>query len=370
MRRLGRAFLYLSAILWTVTLLSPFVSPAWAEVDGNCEATIKGVDVRGRSSTNAGDAIDVDDNEVVTVAMTSSAGFASHKIDLEIAGVRRTVSSKTDDGDTQWSGSVNVKDYAWAGAGLYKVIGSATLSDGTSCSGAALIDVKRNPLTTVAGGAAAATTAVGGVAVGASTALTSLQGIRNGRKVEEMIMDEVANVEAGPREPAPPEKPEGPISHFAATMETLDLFFGPFLRPVGMWPPPCFVLALPALLLTGAAMAVPGGTPTEPSGLRLPRMPWRPRITVAGILGGLLGGAGIVVLLQQYAVTPLARSLAIEGLVIGLVVGLVIPSLVNIWSVMHVNGVIARGERRLNEALAQAGPPSGGGQAPPAEHQP
>ena len=191
MRRLARQLLYLSAILWSVALLSTLVSPAWAEVDGNCEATIKGVDVRGRSSTSPGDAIDVDDNEVVAVAMTSPAGFASHKIDLEIAGVRRTVSSQTDDGDTQWSGSVNVNDYAWAGAGLYKVIGSATLSDGSSCSGAALINVTRNPLTTVVGGAAAATTAVGVVGVGMSAAASSLQGIRAGRKVEKWITDEM-----------------------------------------------------------------------------------------------------------------------------------------------------------------------------------
>ena len=68
--------------------------------------------------------------------------------------------------------------------------------------------------------------------------------------------------------------------------------------------------------------------------------------------------------------TPLTRSLAIEGLVIGLVVGLIVPSLVRVWSVMHVNGTIARTERRLNESLAQAGPPPGGGQAPPTEPQP
>jgi len=58
MRRLARRLLYLSAILWTVALLSPFVSTAWAEVDGNCEATIKGVDVRGRSSTRASRRLD------------------------------------------------------------------------------------------------------------------------------------------------------------------------------------------------------------------------------------------------------------------------------------------------------------------------
>ncbi len=371
MRRLARVFLYLSAILWTVTLLSPLVSPAWAEINGNCEATIKGVDVRGRSSTSASDAIDVDENEVVGVAMTSPAGFASHKIDLEIAGVRRTVSSKTDDGDKQWSGSVNVKDYAWAGAGLYKVIGSATLSDGSSCSGAALINVTRNPLTTVAGGAAVATTAVGVVGVGGSAAFSSLQGIRAGRKVEEWITDEVESVGTGPKEP---EKAGPPMTEeqrdFWAWMDVYDLFFGPFLRPVGMWPPPCFVLVLPALLLTGAAMAVPGGASSAPSGVRLRRVPWRPRIRLGGLLGGLLAGAGIVVLLQQYAVTPLTRSLAIEGLVIGLVVGLVLPSLVQVWSVMHINGAIARGERRLNEAMAQAGRPPESGQAPPAEPQP
>lgn len=355
MRRLARAFLYLSAILWTVTLLSPLVSPAWAEISGNCEATIKGVDVRGRSSASAGDAIDVDENEVVGVAMTSPAGFASHKIDLEIAGVRRTVSSKTDDGDNEWSGSVNVKDYAWAGAGLYKVIGSATLSDGSSCSGAALINVTRNPLTTVVGVAAVGTTAVGAVAVGASSAATALQSASAGRKVEEWITDEIERV--GQRE-----KQE---EYAETVLEVVEAIAGPFF-----WFWGCWTLALPALLLTGAAMAMPGGQPSAPSGVRLPRAPWRPRITGAGLLGGLLGGAGIVVLLQQYAVTPLTRSLAIEGLVIGLAVGLVLPSLVRVWSVMHVNGAIARAERRLNEALAKAGPPPESGQAPPTEPQP
>jgi len=337
MRRLARAFLYLSAILWTVTLLSPFVTPALAEVNGNCEATIKDVDVRGRSSTSASDAIDVDENEVVEVAMTSPAGFASHKIDLETSGIRLQVSSKTDDGDTSWSGSVNVKDYAWLGAGLYKVIGSATLSDGSSCSGAALINVTRNPLTTVAGVAAVGTTAVGAVAVAASSAATAVQSASAGRKIEEWITDEIQRV--GQREED---------ERYARDVEE-------FINLVAMGL--CWFWVLPALLLTGAAMAVPGGQPSPPSGLRLPRAPWRPRVTAAGLLGGLLGGAGIVVLLQQYAVTPLTRSLAIEGLVIGVVLGLVIPSLVRVWGVVRVNGAIARAERRLNEALAQAGPP-------------
>ena len=77
---------------------------------------------------------------------------------------------------------------------------------------------------------------------------------------------------------------------------------------------------------------------------------------------------GIVVLLQQYAVAPLTRSLLIEGLVVGLVIGLIIPSLINLWSVMHVNASIAGAEQRLRQALAKAGPPPSG--QPPAEPQP
>jgi hypothetical protein len=370
MRRLGRAFLYLSAILWTVTLLSPFVSPAWAEIDGNCEASIKGVDVRDRSSTSAADAIDVDEDEVVSVGMTSPTGFASHKIDLEIAGVRRTVSSKTDEGDTSWSGSVNVKDYAWAGAGLYTVIGSATLSDGSSCSGAALINVTRNPLTTVAGAAAAATTAVGLVGVGTSAAASSLEGMRSGRRVEEWITDEIESVGRADQQRAAERDREERRRREAEEDEEYwdERTYQIYSAAIISW---CAALALPALILTSVAMVGGGGSPRPPGPRRrLRRVSWRPRITGAGLLGGLLGGAGIVVLLQQYAVTPLTRSLAIEGLVIGVVVGLVLPSLVRVWSVVHINGAIAKAERRLNEALAKAGPPPESGQAPPAEPRP
>ena len=353
MKNLARRLLYLSAVLWAVTLLSPLATPAWAEINGNCEATFKGADIRDRSSSSAGDAIDVDDNEVVLVTFTSPEGFASHDINLEVVGVSRNVSSQTDDGDTQWSETVNVKDYAWIGAGLYKVTGSAALSDGSTCSGAALINVTRNPLTTVVGGAAAATMAVGLGGVAASGVSSAMQGRRTGRKIEDWALGEVEKAGSSPR---PPEG-SGPISEEEAWIHTVDLFLGPFLP--GWRLPPCLILAVPALLLTGAAMAMPEGEPSTPSGsLRLRRASWLPRITIAGLLGGLLGGIGIAVLLQQYGVTPLTQSLAITGAVAGLVLGIVIPSLVHVWSVMHVNGKIDDAERRLNQALAAAAPPA------------
>ncbi len=352
MRNLARRLLYLSAVLWAFTLLSTFATPAWAEIEGNCEATMKGADIRNLSSTSAGDAIDVDDNEVVLVTFTSAAGFASHDIDLEIAGVRRNVSSQTDGGDTQWSETVNVKDYAWVGAGLYKVRGSATLSNGATCSGAALINVTRNPLTTVAGGAAAATMAVGLGGVAASGTSSAIQGRRTGRRIEEWVVDEIDKVGSSPK----PREMSGQMSEGAAWIHTMDVFVGPFLP--GWRIPPCIVLALPALLLTGAAMAMPEGEPKGPAdGWRLRRASWLPRITIAGLFGGLLGGIGIVVLLQQYGVTPLTQSLAITGAVVGLVLGIVIPSLAHLWSVMHVNGKIDGAERQLKQAVAAAAPP-------------
>ena len=117
-------------------------------------------------------------------------------------------------------------------------------------------------------------------------------------------------------------------------------------------------------------MAVPEGEPSsKPPGLRLRRASWLPRITIAGLFGGLLGGIGIAVLLQQYGVTPLTQSLAITGAVAGLIVGIVIPSLVHVWSVMHVNGKINSAEERLKQALAAAASSAESGGTPPAEPQ-
>lgn len=348
MKHLGRRFLYLAAFLWGATLLSPAVAPAWAEVNGNCQATFKGVDIAGLSSSSAGDAIDVDDNETVGVTFTSPVGFTSHDIKLEIAGISRSVASDTDDGDTQWSETVNVNDYAWAGAGLYKVSGSATLSDGSSCSGAALINVTANPLTTVAGGAAAAATVVGGAGVLGSSAVAARNGARGSRKVEDWIVDEIEKAGSSNE---PPQQQQ--LSEEQAWIETVDLFFGPFY-PGRI---PCSILILPALVLTVGAMATPGGgsMPSAPKGLHLRRIGWRPRITAAGVLGGFLAGVGIVVLLQQYAVTPLTGTMAIVGIVGGLALGLILPSLVHLWSVMRVNSSIARGEQRLGAAIGKGG---------------
>lgn len=72
---------------------------------------------------------------------------------------------------------MSVSDYATYGVGLYKVTSTATLSSGGSCSGSALVNVTGNPLTTVAGAAAAAGVGVGvaGLAVAGGLAAGQAQ---------------------------------------------------------------------------------------------------------------------------------------------------------------------------------------------------
>ena len=347
MKRLARRLLILSASLWLLSVMSPLVTPAWADINGNCGATFKGVDIKGRGTSSAGDAIDVDNNEVVNVNMTSPAGFTSHKVELEIAGVSRTVSNQPDAGDTQWSDTVNVKDYAWMGVGLYTVTGSATLSDGSTCSGSALINVSGFPLTTVAGGAAAAATIVGLAAVAATSVVSAREGANASGKIEDWVGNQI---EKQAKQDPPPE-PE-----WAIIDEIMWQLTGPF--------GPCLIMALPVLLLTVGAMAMPQGQPPA-SARRVRRARWLPRVTIAGVFGGLLAGLGVAVLLQQFAVAPLTRQMLIECLIGGLIIGIALPSLGKLWSVLRVNAAVRRAEQRLRAAMPKAGPPPESTAEPP-----
>jgi hypothetical protein len=347
MKRQARHLLILSASLWVLSVMFPLVSTAWADVNGNCGATFKGVDIKGRGTSSAGDAIDVDNNEVVNVNMTSPAGFTSHKVDLEIAGVSRTVSNQTDAGDTQWSDTVNVKDYAWMGVGLYTVTGSATLSDGSTCSGSALINVSGFPLTTVAGGAAAAATLVGLAAVATTSVVSASAGATASGKIEDWVGNQLEKQ----AKQVPPPEPEWTV---------IDEIMWHLTGPFG----PCLIMAIPGLLLTVGAMATPQSQPS--TGARSARRArWLPRITIAGVLGGLLGGLGSAVLLQQFAVAPLTRGMLIECLIGGVIIGIALPSIGRLWSVMQVNAAMSKAEQRLRAATPKAGPPPQSTPEPP-----
>ena len=345
-RRLCR-LLWAGTVALILTTLPALALLASADVNGNCSATINGVDVRGLSSSNAGDAIEVKEHTAVPVTMQSADGITRLRVQIEFAGVPWTVRDEPTSG-TSWDNSVPIDKYAKYGVGLYKVIGLSEGPGGT-CSGSALVRVVGNPLTTVAGAAAAGITALGGLGLAAAGVASALEGQAEARTAEERITGEIERLaQAEEEEKRQHEMWERYWEHRQREEDAYRRWRS------GL----CALLVLPALLLTGAAMAAGGGAPlaAEPA-VRLPRVGWRPRISVAGIVGGLLAGAGIVVLLQQYAVVYPTRAVAIEGLAGGLALGIIIPSLMRFFAVGRVNRAIARAERRLNSALAQQPPP-------------
>jgi len=291
------------------------------------------VDIGGLSSSNASDAIEVKEHTAVPVTMQSAEGITHLRVQIEFAGFRWTVRDEPTSG-TSWQNTVPVDDYAKYGVGLYKVIGQSMGPAGT-CSGSALVKVAGNPLKTVAGAAAAGITALGVVGLGVAGAVSALGGQAGVRMAEEVAPGGTAGGSDLLTDDQLPKVPKLP------------------------WLYGCLLPALPALLLTGAAMAAGAGPPSTPKqGVRLPRVGWRPRISAVSLIGGLLAGAGIVVLLQQYAVVYPTRAVAIEGLVGGLALGLIIPSLLRVFTIRRVNRALARAEQRLNEAAAQQSPPT------------
>lgn len=156
-----------------VVAIAAIVAPsAAADISGPCTASIAGQNVKGRGTGALSSAITVQKDAVVPVTMSSASQISHLKIQIEFAGIRWTVRDKPSHGNS-WSSSVEVKKYAKYGVGLYKVIGS---SGGVNCSGSALVKVKGNPLTTVAGivGLVAALAGLGGI--GAAVAMTMRAG--------------------------------------------------------------------------------------------------------------------------------------------------------------------------------------------------
>ena len=155
-----------------LTIAAIVVPSAAAEISGPCNATINGQNVKNQGTGAFADPITVANDAIVPVTMSAASQISHLKIQVQFAGFSWTVRDKASHGDS-WSSDVKVKNYAKWGVGLYKVVGS---SGGVSCSGSALVKVKGNPLTTVAGivGLVAALAGLGGI--GAAVAMTMRAG--------------------------------------------------------------------------------------------------------------------------------------------------------------------------------------------------
>jgi hypothetical protein len=150
-----------------VLALLAVATPAAAEISGPCTGQINGVDVGSHASSDTGQAIQIEKGATLVYSFTSTNGAAATEWEFSLAygpysGVVDT-GSNPDGATSAAAGSAPLEDYAWLGVGLYLVSGDILLEDGSTCTGAALIQVKGNPLTTLVGGASAAIV-VGGAA--------------------------------------------------------------------------------------------------------------------------------------------------------------------------------------------------------------
>jgi hypothetical protein len=312
---------------------------AHAEVTGPCSATINGIDA-GPLKVTKSDAIKVDKDDVLTIVFTTSAGtFTSHKVDLEIAGLGIPVEDDPQDSDPTWTEVINVDDYSQYGVGLYKAKASGTLSDGSTCSGAVLFEIEGNPLTTVAGLSAVAVLILGILLtlLAALFTLNQFKGMRG--RIETWGDEQLSRIRSGQ----------------TATPEGLAKSLREITRPpalVGIM----MIAMLPlSLMMMGASMpgGVRGSIPAMGDVLRLPRLSFRPRVSVVGSIGGMLAIEALLVLFQQFAVTPLTGSNTIIGVLVGLTMAVLVTTLMRWWGGRGVNKKISEVESRLQEAIAQ-----------------
>jgi hypothetical protein len=131
----------------TAALVAP--PAARAEIDGPCQATIAGEAVAAKDVSATGEPITVEENARVPVTMSAPRPINMLKVEIEFAGISWTIHDEPTEG-TSWAKTVNVADYSKYGVGLYKIVGKSS-GQSFSCTGAALVEVDGNPLTTVAG---------------------------------------------------------------------------------------------------------------------------------------------------------------------------------------------------------------------------
>jgi hypothetical protein len=322
-----------------------FPGGAAADIRGPCAASIAGVSVAGRS-LNAGDAIDVNQHSAVPVTMSAGREISHYSISLGFGGFSWTVKNK-DTSSNSWSSSVPVDSYATYGVGLYQVSGNSTGPGGLVCTGAALVKVSGDPLATVAGDVGLGATVIGAVGLlGAAAAAGGTGKAR--RSIEQWTVDQIDDLnKAGEQQPA------AGAASAADPSDGNDDFVGRLVGYDGF----CFWLTLSAVMLTTGAMiggSGAGSARPQSDGAHLPRVHWRPRLSALGLAAGLLGGLGVGVLLQQYAVIFPTRTVGIAELVIGLALGLVLPSAGRMLGVRRVNAALARAEQRLAAARAAA----------------
>jgi hypothetical protein len=158
MTRSGRRFATALAATGFVALA---VAAAAADggISGPCSASLAGANVAARGTGATAKPIVVGHDASLPIVMSAAGRLTHVRISLEFAGISWVVEDRTVTTPV-YVDTIPVKDYATYGVGLYKVSGTGT-GPGLSCSGSALVRVKGNPLTSIAGIGGVVVTALG-----------------------------------------------------------------------------------------------------------------------------------------------------------------------------------------------------------------
>ena len=270
-------------------------------VSGGCTATINGKDP---SQLDSDHPLVVHKGETVQVTGTAPSQFAGQAgqtsnthIEVKlIDGVFGVTSSDHPGHGPQWGGTQNVDKYLKYGVGLYHVVGHADGSPGWKCDGDGYVQLKDgNPLGKPIGAGAAGLAVIGGAgallsaragapdAGDSGTSAAALTGDGGSDDADERTADDMADV-------VDPDGSLEAIFGFGCLLLIAVLVGGAFLaKTVGV--------------SGAAAMAAGTGEPK--------RRIWSHGHPIAGFIFGLLGGIGITLLMQQFAVWPLTIVTAI-----------------------------------------------------------
>jgi hypothetical protein len=225
-------------LLATAGTLLAWPGPAGA-AESSCLVTVAGVNTSRAATPQT--PIEVTTEAPMVMRGRSQADVAGVEIQLELAGVRWTLSTPLIKGRT-WVGTVQIQSYSRVGTGLYKVVAKSVGPGG--CTRHAFIRLTgQSPLSTIAGLVGAGAALVGGV-------LLLLSALLAMRRREELTR---------------------------------------------------------TLWLEGTTR-------------------YRPRVSPAGILGGLFLAGGVVILVQQYAVAYPTLLIAVASAALGILAGMAVPS--------------------------------------------
>ena len=138
-------------------------SPASADVSGPCTASLSGTDIT-QDHDSAGSSVHIDYRDVVTYEGHAQGGRTVGPVDYSLRVLGRDVrTGHTHGNGPDWTGTVAIHKYAWAGVGLYRLEGTASSPGGGAiCTGQAYLCIEgKTPFLTVAGAGAAVLGVVG-----------------------------------------------------------------------------------------------------------------------------------------------------------------------------------------------------------------